>query len=549
MSIQNVRRRYAPHLKYALYVLIVVFVIGLPLMFSQGTLGPAKGEEEAAMGAATDVIAQVNGEPLLRARLDLQFNEMMGQVVPIYSMIGQSIGVERLWRFRLDALDQAIVQHLLVQQAVAANVEISDRQVEARAEEMATQELEGLKARYPEQDVEELLGKLVTQAEGRTRERVSEKWFVQWQTERLIDNFEAEIAEEMMVEAVQQRVSDSVAVTEQDLLASFDEVSVREIWVHRRPGREEVTRTEEEARQQAEELVERLRAGADFMELAVEESEEENVMDAGELRDGITRGRMSAEWDEAVFALQPDEISDPIEMLGDYVIVKLESRTREMPDDYESNKQQLLANLVSQEQNQAWRDHQMELRERAEVTVVDPELLAYQALREGDREASLPLLEQASTRAAELGSTTEASIFYQIAVTRASRNEWEAAADAYASSADALTRDDSQFPGARAQALLGMARSYEHLDDLEECLLWYQAASDTTEIPSIHEQLKSSYERLGQVELAAREQQWLDDFQTAQRARDQASEAQQRAMEERSGAAMPRPTPGPSGGQ
>ena len=519
--------------------------MGLPFMFSQGSFGPAKGQEEAVTGAAADVIAQVNGEPLPRARLDAQFNQMMGQVVPIYSMIGQSIGVERLWRFRLDALDRAIVQHLLVRQAEAENVEISDRELEAHAEELARQDMEGLKARYADQDVETMLGVIVTQTEGRTRERASEKWFVQWLTERLIDESGTAIAEEMMVEAVRHRVSDSVTATEQDLLASFDEASVREIWVRRQPRREEDTRTEEEARQRAEERVERLRAGADFGELAVEESEEENVAEAGELREEMRRGRMSAEWDEAVFALQPGEVSDPINMLGDYVIVKLESRTRELPDDYESNKQELLANLVSQKQDQAWRDYQTERRESAEVTVVDPEFLAYEALREGDREASLPLLEQASTRAAELGSAAEASIFYQIAVTQASRNEWEAAADAYAASADALIREDSQFPGARAQALLGMARSYEHIGDLEECLLWYQAASDATEIPSIHEQLSSTYERLGQVELAAQEQQWMDDFETAQRARDQASAAQQRAMEERSGAATPGPTPGP----
>jgi hypothetical protein len=333
------------------------------------------------------------------------------------------------------------------------------------------------------------------------------------------------------------------------LLASFDEVSVREIWVRRQPRREEVTRTEEEARQRAEELAERLRAGADFAELAVEASEEEDAEAAGELRDAIRRGRMSAEWDEAVFALQPGEITDPINMSGDYVIVKMESRTRELPGDYESNKQELLANLASQKQDQAWRDYQTEVRASAEVTVVDPEFLAYEALREGDRDASLPLLEEASTRAAERGSAAEASIFYQIAVTRASRNEWEAAADAYASSADALMREDSQFPGARAQVLLGMARSYEQMGNLEEGLLWYQAASDATEIPSIHEQLKSTYERLGQAELAAGEQQWMEEFEAAQQAREEAAAAQQRAMEEQSGAATPMPTPGPSGGQ
>jgi hypothetical protein len=78
---------------------------------------------------------------------------------------------------------------------------------------------------------------------------------------------------------------------------------------------------------------------------------------------------------------------------------------------------------------------------------------------------------------------------------------------------------------------MGMAQCSERQGKIDDAVYWYRAAAEASEVPFVHEQLRSAYERLDQQELAAGEQQWLDDYEKAQLERQQALEAQQRESE------------------
>ena len=62
----------------------------------------------------------------------------------------------------------------------------------------------------------------------------------------------------------------------------------------------------------AEELLKQIRAGADFAELAKKNSEDEASAKNGGDLDYFGRGRMVPEFDQAVFAMQPGAVSDPV---------------------------------------------------------------------------------------------------------------------------------------------------------------------------------------------------------------------------------------------
>ncbi len=80
-------------------------------------------------------------------------------------------------------------------------------------------------------------------------------------------------------------------------------------------------RATEEALAQAESLVAEARGGADFAELARRYSEDEGTRDAGGDLGRITRGQMVPEFEGAAFALEQDEVSDPVtSMFGVHVI-------------------------------------------------------------------------------------------------------------------------------------------------------------------------------------------------------------------------------------
>jgi peptidyl-prolyl cis-trans isomerase SurA len=122
-----------------------------------------------------------------------------------------------------------------------------------------------------------------------------------------------------------------VEVSEQEMLSRFQEASGQ---LQQRPRsltfRQVVVRPEASepakaaARAEAEALLERVRAGEDFVELAREHSDDVGTASLGGDLGWFRRGQMVPEFENAAFALGPGRVSNVVETMFGFHIIKVE---------------------------------------------------------------------------------------------------------------------------------------------------------------------------------------------------------------------------------
>jgi len=95
----------------------------------------------------------------------------------------------------------------------------------------------------------------------------------------------------------------------------------------------------------AEEVLKKIRDGADYDEMAKEHSEDTaNVEDAGDLG-WFGEGEYPAEFEKAAFALEPEAISDVVKSTAGYHIIKLQEKVVGRTKPFEEVRDQLLSTL------------------------------------------------------------------------------------------------------------------------------------------------------------------------------------------------------------
>jgi len=565
MSIKMLKKRFAGRLgKGILIFLIAIFIVTLPLMFS-GYQGGPRGAGREGQPGSSDVIAMVNGQPLTRAEFEAAYQELEGQTRMMMLQYGSAIGggIERVWTTRLQALEMAEQNAVIMQDAKAKGVSVSSREVHARIDQQVDQDVNSMKAeakgQRPEQ-MERMYASYAAQVGGVRQDTMSERRFRGWYADYLWDRKQAQVEFRLTSDKLKNMVVPRRPVTEDEARTSYDKVTARQILVALKPM-DKPARTEAEAKQRADELLARIRGGADFGAVAREESDDSPTKTAGGLMEGpMTVGSMVTEWKRQLAPLKAGEmVKEPIKTPYGYYIVKVEKRERELPPEFEKNKQQEIARVSQQEQDTAWYRYTRDLLARAQVKVSDPELLGYDALRSRKTEEGLKYLEQASEAPDKLGGAA-AAVFYELAVFYSSKNDWAKAAEKYLRADDLLGggRDNRQEdPQARAQILQGLGRAYENLwqqyqqqgkrkqaeDALSQAVDWYSAASDSaSDDKSVHERLQATFIKLGRPDLARKEQDAVAEIVKEEAERNRRQSEQQKAMEKNK---SPRPT-GPS---
>jgi peptidyl-prolyl cis-trans isomerase D len=392
MIVLHTLRRNVRRLSWTLWLVIAAFIaLYLPAMFTSG---------------AANVVARVNGEPIEAAEFQRAMNEQMqyyrglnqGELPDnfIQQMQLQSVVLEQLIRRRL------IVEAAEEQGFSIARQELKDRMLQYPAfrredgrwigdEEYRTiLQRNGLDvASFEESIMDDLLVERVTGliTEGvvvndrdveDAYQRQSEKVrfdFVQVRPTAYRFEVDAEITDADVRAAyeadpdayrlAEQRVvsyalidteelrnsveisADALSAEYQASLAEFtieEQVKARQIMLRVPPAASDEGKAA--VRSRAEEVLQRLNAGADFNEVAEQVSDDPTSETGGDLG-WVTRGRQVEGFDEAAFVLQPGDTSEVVETAFGFHIIRVDDRRDEHARPFEEVRGQL-------EQRLAW---------------------------------------------------------------------------------------------------------------------------------------------------------------------------------------------------
>ena len=490
------------------WIFIVIFFAGAYYIYGGG--GSAGGGPQQGNREVTPVVATVNGQQISRNEYDYRLR---------YAQSSRETPLPQMREMKVNLLDAMIDNQLLIDAAQAEGIEVTQEDIDAKKDEMVQQILD---TRYSDRRI---------LRDALQRENVSLDTFKdQIRRDQLPDD--ETIRTNLLFEKIQDQINNSVQVTDEDVRESYVEVKARHILIDPQQIMEEANTkaaegeegaeattesvmTPEEAEAKARDLLTEIKQkaenGEDFAKLAEEYSMGPSASDGGDLG-WFGHGQMVPEFEEVAFDLKPGEISGIVQTDFGLHIIKVEDRRQEVPDD-EEQLEQKREQLLAQRRQEAWQEYQDRLRAAANIEIVDPELKAYKLLDENP-EANAGEAVKLLAAAAE-GDPYNASARFTLAslLKQAGQN------DEAISVLQQLT--DTQIGSNSPYVQMELASLMRDSDRTDEAIQHYQKASEFAQGFDfqnyfIHMQAQQAFNELERPELAAREQEWIDEFMAAQ---------------------------------
>ncbi len=123
-----------------------------------------------------------------------------------------------------------------------------------------------------------------------------------------------------------------------------------------------------ETEEKANEVIEKLSAGGDFAELAKEYSTDEGSKGLGGDLGYFSRGEMVSDFEEAAFNLEIGKVSEPVESVHGFHIIKVEDKKEAKEANYEESKDMIKDILLDEKLPQAYQTWYQEKLNEYEIT-------------------------------------------------------------------------------------------------------------------------------------------------------------------------------------
>jgi peptidyl-prolyl cis-trans isomerase C len=288
-----------------------------------------------------EVLARVNGQPVTRTEFDRLLKNM--------ELGGGPIPAERRDEVLRGALDQLVTYTVMTQEAKARKVVVSDAEVDGRVKQMQSQ--------FP--------------SDAEFKKALAAR-------DMTVDQLRADARMDMMIgKMLDAEVSGAPAATDAEAREFYDKnpdkfkqgetARASHILIRVDPQADEAAKTQ--ARQKIDGILKRVRAGEDFAALAREHSNDGSAAQGGDL--GVfQRGQMVPAFDQAVFALEPGQVSDVVTTQFGHHIIKLAEKRGASTVPYEQVSPRIVEYLSGQKKQQRADTFIEETKKKARIEVL-----------------------------------------------------------------------------------------------------------------------------------------------------------------------------------
>jgi peptidyl-prolyl cis-trans isomerase C len=303
--------------KKVLFSLIIILFL-LPLVFGDASGGektvepeqakenteapPSETPKEAQVPEEIYPAARVNGVTISRGELDTSLNAFIQQRGMDMGMMSDP---NRYKQVQMEVLDGLIARELLWQEAKKKNYVANEEEVEKA--------MGSVKSKFPSEEEFTLRLK---------QSGYTEKEYAEFLRQQL-----------SVRELIQKDIAQGIVVSDDEVHGYYEsnpeqfkapeQVRARHILVKVDPSADE--KAKDAAKKKAEGILKEAKGGADFAEMAKKHSEGPSGPNGGDLG-FFSRGQMVEPFNDAAFALKPGEISDVVQTVYGYHIIKVEEK-------------------------------------------------------------------------------------------------------------------------------------------------------------------------------------------------------------------------------
>lgn len=315
---------------------------------AQPGVAPAPGH--TATGAAAtpldtatlpDVVAKIG-------KAEIKKDELLAEAKTIQTQLAQRGRQEPpTAQFYHQVLDGIIARKLLIQEAKAAKIPVPPAEVEAKIDE--------LRKRFPNpEDFKKAIA-----SQGLTE-----------------DKLRVELGNQLLVQKlITTQILPSAIVDEQTAKAFYDQNQAQMQQPERRHLRHILIRAEEKApaadkakaKAKAEELLARIKKGEDFAKLASESSEDPGSKVRGGDLSWIAQGQTVPQFEQAAWALKPNEVSPVVESPFGFHIIQMLEKQEPTAVPFDQVKGRIISLLQQQKTQEGVKQRVEALRAKSSV--------------------------------------------------------------------------------------------------------------------------------------------------------------------------------------